>query len=173
MAATVIAERGESASMSEIAKAAGVGRATLYRYFPSRESLFQALVESAFADLTARIADAKLDTVPVVEALARFTRAVIAAVGKYRALAVFEKSPEQAAAVESGLVAPLESLFERAASEGIFRTDLPVSALIPAYVGLLEGTSTRVVQGQLGLEEASAAITTIFLHGVLDASRRG
>ncbi len=38
-AAAVFAERGEAASMADVAEAAGVGRATLYRYFPSRDVL--------------------------------------------------------------------------------------------------------------------------------------
>ena len=42
-AATVLAEHGDSASMSDVAGAAGVARATLYRYFPNREALLEAL----------------------------------------------------------------------------------------------------------------------------------
>ena len=42
-AATVLAERGEQASMADVAAAAGMARATVYRYFPNREALFEAL----------------------------------------------------------------------------------------------------------------------------------
>lgn len=65
VAAGVLAERGESASMTDIAKAAGVARATLYRYFPSREALLYALYEAALTDLTDRLEDARLDAVPI------------------------------------------------------------------------------------------------------------
>src|ERR1044072_390845 len=42
-AATVLAERGEQASMADVAAAAGMARATVYRYFPNREALLEAL----------------------------------------------------------------------------------------------------------------------------------
>ena len=42
-AAVVLVERGEQASMADVAAAAGMARATVYRYFPNREALFEAL----------------------------------------------------------------------------------------------------------------------------------
>jgi hypothetical protein len=41
-AAALPAERGEQASMADVAAAAGMARATVYRYFPNREALFEA-----------------------------------------------------------------------------------------------------------------------------------
>ena len=70
-AAAVLAGRGESARMAEIADAGGVSRATLYRYFPTRDALLNALAEAASAELRERIADAELDTIPVPEAIGR------------------------------------------------------------------------------------------------------
>ncbi|MFB9830802.1 TetR/AcrR family transcriptional regulator [Actinoallomurus acaciae] len=173
IAAEVLAERGDSASMVDIAAAAGVARATLYRYFPNRDALLRALYEAAFADLDERISDAQLDAAPIDEAIARMTRAVLAATNKYRALGLFKKTPGEAQQADHRLTAPLRAVFERGAAEGSFRDDLPVQTLAEVYFGLLEGTVSRVIQGQLGVEQASAAITGIFLNGVLDASGHG
>jgi AcrR family transcriptional regulator len=53
-AKTVFAQKGSSASLDEIAKAAKVGIGTLYRHFPTRD----ALVEQVYRKETAQLADA-------------------------------------------------------------------------------------------------------------------
>jgi AcrR family transcriptional regulator len=50
-AADLVAQRGTDVSMAELAEAAGVGRATLYRHFPTRE----ALIEAAYANEVDRL----------------------------------------------------------------------------------------------------------------------
>ncbi|MGP4028191.1 TetR/AcrR family transcriptional regulator [Actinomadura sp. 3N407] len=167
VAATVLAERGESASMTDIAQAAGVARATLYRYFPNREALLYALYEAALSELTERLADARLDAVPIEEAVARMTRATIAATSRYRALGLFDSSPREARRVERQLAVPLRAVFERGAACGAFRRDLPVHTLAELYFSLLEGVVSRVIRHRLSVEEASASATTLFLSGAL------
>jgi len=49
------AETPEAVSMDAIAQAAGVGKATLYRYFDSKESLLRACLEQAVDELGARM----------------------------------------------------------------------------------------------------------------------
>ncbi|NVI86856.1 TetR/AcrR family transcriptional regulator, partial [Actinomadura sp. BRA 177] len=156
-AAVVLAERGELAGMADIAAAAGVARATLDRYFPSRDALLHALHEAALADLTARLEDARLDSVPIEEAVARMTRATIAATSRHRALGLLERTPREARRVERQLAGPLRAVFERGAAGGFFRTDLPVHTLAEMYFSLLEGVVSRVIRHRLGVEEASAA----------------
>ena len=86
VAADLLARGGEPPSMADIAEAAGVARATLYRYFPTRERLLEALAATAFDDAITRLAQADLDTVPVPEAIARLVRLVAAAGSKYAAV---------------------------------------------------------------------------------------
>ena len=48
----VVTEHGADASMREIARRAGVGLATLFRHFPTREALFEALLRTNLHALT-------------------------------------------------------------------------------------------------------------------------
>lgn len=56
-AAQLCAERGIEVPYDEIAQAAGVGRATIYRHFPSREDLLIGILEHHVGRLEARAAD--------------------------------------------------------------------------------------------------------------------
>ncbi|QKW36362.1 TetR/AcrR family transcriptional regulator [Actinomadura sp. NAK00032] len=166
-AAAILAERGGSAGMPDVAAAAGVDRADLDRCFPSREALLSALYEDALADLADRLEEARLDTVPIEEAVARMTRATIAAAARHRALGLLERTPREARRVERQLAGPLRAVFERGAAGGHFRRDMPVHTLAELYFSLLEGVVSRVARRSLDVEEAGAAVTTLFLSGAL------
>src|SRR5262245_59016185 len=71
----VFASDGGTATLDDVAVAAGISRATLYRHFSSREDLFAALLDEAYEDVFARMRAAKTDEVPFGEALARVARA--------------------------------------------------------------------------------------------------
>ena len=59
------------ASMAEIARRAGVVRATIYVHFPTRESLIEAVTERAIAEVTQAMAAAEPDRGDPAEALQR------------------------------------------------------------------------------------------------------
>jgi AcrR family transcriptional regulator len=50
----VVAEQGTEASLRDVARKAGVGIGTLYRHFPTREALLEALLRESFDEVTAR-----------------------------------------------------------------------------------------------------------------------
>jgi DNA-binding transcriptional LysR family regulator len=75
-AAEVVAEQGVDASLRDIARRANVGLATLFRHFPTRESLLEALLRTGFNELEARAAELELSSSPADARLGSRTRRV-------------------------------------------------------------------------------------------------
>ncbi|HEX6518009.1 MAG TPA: TetR family transcriptional regulator [Nocardioidaceae bacterium] len=72
----VVAERGATAPLDEIARRAGVGIGTLYRRFPDRQALLHAVVLDALAQ-TRAAAERALEQYSGFDALAHYMHAVV------------------------------------------------------------------------------------------------
>ena len=161
-AAAVLAERGEQASMADVAAAAGMARATVYRYFPNREALFEALGRLAVDEAGDRLQAGRLEEVAVSEAFERAVRALVA-VGDYLVVVSRENARPDSAEFEQRVASPLRGLIERAQSLGEVRDDLPALWLMEALIGIVvSGLQTRP---SLGVEDTVAGITSLFLDG--------
>jgi TetR/AcrR family transcriptional regulator, mexCD-oprJ operon repressor len=163
-AAHLYASQGTAASMGDVARAAGVARATLYRYYQTRESLLKALAARAVADVGARLADARLDSVPVEEAVERIVRAIVT-VGDRYAVLLDERIHLDLEEVDPLIAAPIRAVFGRGIETGTLRDDLPLEILLELFGGLLATAFELVAQGRLGLEDAAAATSSLFLQG--------
>ena len=161
-AAQVLAARGEAASMSDVAAAAGVGRATVYRYFPSREVLLDRLADLALTVAGERLASAGLEKVSVEEGVARAVR-VLVGVGDYFTVLARERVRPDSAQLEQRLNAPLRALLARGQQTGVIRRDVPVAWLTESLLGLV--VSVLLARPPLGEEDAVAAVTSLFLDG--------
>ena len=167
-AARILADRGETASMEEIASSAGVGRATLYRYFPNREELLRAMAAASVQELAARIEEADLESVPFEEAIGRLARGIIATGSKYKYIALSGDSARLAHLYpdfEVKVIEPVRALFWRAIADGILRQDFPADVLMDLFSGLIKGALDATASGHRGIEETAAAVTTLFLDG--------
>jgi TetR/AcrR family transcriptional regulator, mexCD-oprJ operon repressor len=165
-AAIILAERGGAASMEEIASSAGIGRATLYRYFPNRDELLRAMAAASVQELATRIKEANLEAVPFDEAVARLSRAIIAAGSKYIALSGDKaQSSDAYPDLDANVTEPIRALFRRANADSAVREDLPADVLMDLFSGLLRGALDTTASGRRGVEETAAAVTTLFLRG--------
>ena len=85
-ASAVFAERGSDASLEEIARGAGVGIGTLYRHFPTRDDLVEAVFHDRIDELEALAAELLASDAPG-EALATWLHAQLEQASTCRGLA--------------------------------------------------------------------------------------
>jgi AcrR family transcriptional regulator len=128
VARDVVTEHGADASMRDIARRAGVGLATLFRHFPTREALFEALL-GANLDALTRKADELETLTPPDEALVSWFREGVAFVHSYRGvvdlMASAHTDPDSALYASCAAVhAAGARLLLRAQAEGTARADL-------------------------------------------------
>ncbi|MDQ2833258.1 MAG: TetR/AcrR family transcriptional regulator [Acidobacteriota bacterium] len=76
IARDVFTEQGVDASLRDVARRAGVGLGTLYRHFPTREVLLEALLRTSFDELTAKAKERETSNLPA-EALVSWLRDVV------------------------------------------------------------------------------------------------
>jgi len=162
-AADLICQRRTVPTMAEVAEAAGVGRATVYRYFPSRERLLQGLLVAAEQDAVQRLREAHLSAVPFPEALARATRALVA-VGS-RILVVIREGGVRHADGKDELRAVMRRLLARGRREGYVRADVSQRWTERVYGRTLQAGLEHVHETGAGVEDAAALIVEQFLHG--------
>src|SRR6202023_1196209 len=163
-AAHVFSEQGTAANLADVATAAGVSRATLYRYYPNREALLKALGAHALNELANRLNDAGLERATLKEAIERLARALVAVGDRYAVLAG-EQCPPDRADSERLVAAPMRAVFERGIASGLLRHDLTADVLLELFAGTIMAAIKLTQRHQLGAEEASAAAAAVFLDG--------
>lgn len=132
-----------SASMQQVAEAAGLHRATVHRHFASRDDLLEALRHRAYDELLGVLRDARLDEDDAPAALARATRGFVDQVERWqlsRYAASVERTP-----VTDEMGRLLDGLFARGQREGTIRDDLPPEMLSIMWGGMLSMSGALLV----------------------------
>jgi len=133
------AEGGESTSLEEIARRAGVGIGTLYRHFPNRQALLEALYVDEVEEMCRSAAE--LDRSDPWEALSAWFERFISYIGTKRALAAeLSNYLEQDAALfqvcRTSLFEAGEPLLKSAQEAGVVRPDVTIGDVIQMVVGI-------------------------------------
>jgi AcrR family transcriptional regulator len=131
---------GANTSLDDIAKQAGVGPGTLYRHFPTREELLQAVYRSEMEKLAA--AERKFaQSMPPIKALRAWLLLFVDAIETKQiiapALNTLIGDPKKVfAASYAQIHAAIHALVKRAIKSGDIRRDLDPMDLLRALVGV-------------------------------------
>jgi AcrR family transcriptional regulator len=131
---------GAAASLDDIAKQAGVGPGTLYRHFPSREALIEAVYRTEAAKLAAA-ERSFAETMPPIDALRAWMMLFVDYIAAKKIIApvlntllggaskVFESTHDQ-------IWEAIRALVKRAIKSGDIRKDLDPIDLLRALIGV-------------------------------------
>jgi AcrR family transcriptional regulator len=140
-AKTVFSAGGSDASLEAVAREAGVGIGTLYRHFPTREALYEAVYRREVEQL-GELAEQLKGEASAVDALRRWLRANVEFVatkkGMAAALALVTGSPpsELTAFSFERLTKAIGALLDRAVEAGDIRADVSAEDLLRTLVGM-------------------------------------
>ncbi|HEY7485587.1 MAG TPA: TetR/AcrR family transcriptional regulator [Streptosporangiaceae bacterium] len=168
-AALVCFGRGPSASMTEIARTAGVGRVTLYGHFPSREALLDAVVERSLASANAALDDLDVDSGPPDEALRRLIASSWRIVDRHRSLlaaALEHLGSDRVREQHASVMSRVERLIARGQAAGVFATDVPLDWLVTTFYTLTHAAAQAADDGRLTPETAPAVLTQTLLRAL-------
>ena len=149
-------QRGQ-ASISAVAKEAGVSRVTVYSHFPTWQALLEAAVERAVRRTMVAVHAANPDQGPPVQALERMVSEAWRHLARYGAMAqaVAEQfSPEAVTRTHQAAHQAIGALAERGRADGSFRTDVPAGWLVTAAIAVIHACAGEVRAGRIDERDA-------------------
>jgi AcrR family transcriptional regulator len=163
-AKAVFSSGGAEASLEAVARAAGVGIGTLYRHFPTREALFEAVYRREVQELADLAEELKHGPQPV-EALRRWMRSNVRFVATKKgmsaalALAAY-KNPKLFSYSFDRLTRAVAGLLDRAIASGEIRDDISPEDLLRALVGMC------YMHDQPGWQTSVLRLVDVFIDGL-------
>ena len=164
-AKAVFSAGGPDASLEAVARRAGVGIGTLYRHFPTREDLFEAVYRREVQQL-GELAEALKNEAAPVDALRRWLRSNVEFVatkkGMLAALALtVHGSSELYAFSFDRLTRAVSALLDRAVAAGEIRADISAADLLRALVGMC------YMHDQPGWQTSVLRLLDVFVDGLM------
>jgi AcrR family transcriptional regulator len=144
------------ASMAEIARRAGVVRATIYVHFPTRESLLDAVMEHAIAEVAAAIRECEPERGQPKAALERILRATWEKLDRFHALVTINTGRLSAKELHRRhvpVLSQLAPLIERGQRSGAFERDVPIAWHLSMILAVVHAASGELHSGRIAASE--------------------
>lgn len=144
-AGQAVAEQGAEVALEEVARRAGVGTGTLYRHFPTRGDLLQAVMAGRYATLTERIREEVAEAATPCAALFAFMRLFLEHMAATRGLTTAVKpalkdDTTQLSAAHRRVRDLADALLAEAQEAGEVRTDVTAVDVFRLVVGVVWST---------------------------------
>jgi AcrR family transcriptional regulator len=152
-AVALLAERPQ-ATMQEVADASGLGRTTVYRHFPRRQDLIEALFNEVLREAGATIEDALRAPGSALDLLRGLGPRIIAIGDRYRFLDAHPELRERALSSGHDVGIPLYQYLVEAQKRGELRGDVPVSWMLTSLRGMAVVSMYELTAGRLTVEQA-------------------
>ena len=159
-AVALLAQRPQ-ATMQEVADASGLGRTTVYRHFPRRQDLIDALYEQVLAESAQTVKDAIAAATNARDLLCDLGARVIAIGDRYRFLDAHPELRErtlQGRGDDREGADPLNDYLTAAQRRGEVREDVPVSWMLTTMRGLAVVAMFEVSAGRMTVEDAGKRV---------------
>ncbi len=167
-AAGAVLARNPGAAMADIAKEAGVGRATLYRHFPTREDLIRALVLESLHQIDEATQQIPVDRLSAAQVLAEIVEAIVPLGDRFRFLSsepIVLNDPEIKAAYDRQLD-ELGDLIEAMKAEGSLDRAVPTAWVVAAIDALVYAAWHAVDDGAVARRDAAALTFRTIMQGL-------
>lgn len=159
------------AGMAEVAAAAGISRATVYRHFTTREALIDAIRRQAIEQGKLALLECRLDEGSATDALSRLVGAWLDLAERYSfpqlaAQAELDTSAEARKQRRRVFGEPLLALIERGQAAGEFSAALSAEWVTRVFGALVLAGARAVIDGSLSRESASDTVLRTLFEGL-------
>ncbi|WP_327673952.1 TetR/AcrR family transcriptional regulator [Kitasatospora sp. NBC_00458] len=172
-AAVGVLSRRPTAHLDEIARGAGISRATLHRLFPGRDALIREVGLLGLRRFGAALDTAAVDEGDAQAALRRLVDAVVPDAALCAFLAGENQLYDDADINDlwDAQIDRMHTLFLRGQQQGVFRIELSAAWLSEAFFDLVAGIGWAIQDGRLAPRDAAFSLTELFLGGALRSPR--
>ena len=163
-AKAVFSAGGAEASLEAVAREAGVGIGTLYRHFPTREALFEAVYRREVQQLADLAEQLKQEAKPI-DALRQWMRSIVKFVATKKGMSAaltlaVDKNSKLFSSSADRLARTVGGLLDRAIAAGEIRDDISPEDLLRAVVGMC------YMHDQSGWQTSVLRLVDVFVDGL-------